>query len=1003
MIDTREIKFEEAIEHHLTHHGYSKADSKNFDRALALDSTVLLPFIRETQAAKWKIITEYHGKNAETVFLEEVTRAMDARGSLDVLRHGVDFFGKNFSLAFFRPAHGMNPDAERDYNSNRLTLTRQLYYSSEHNKSLDLVLSVNGIPVATAELKNQFTSQTVEHAKYQYRTDRDPREKIFAFKKRTLVHFAVDMDDVYMTTRLAGAETVFLPFNLGNGTGAGNPENPAGYKTAYLWERIWARDSWMDLLGRFLHLEIIEKIESGKKVRKEALIFPRIHQVDAVRKLVADARASGPGHQYLIQHSAGSGKSNSIAWLAHHLSTLHDVQDRKVFDSVIVITDRLVLDKQLQDTIYQFEHKQGVVQKIDENAQQLALALKTGVPIIITILQKFPFVTDHIGELPERRYAVIVDEAHSSQSGQEAVKMKAVLAAPRIREEARRRAEEEKLPDYEEEIIRCVKARKRQPNISFFAFTATPKYKTKVLFGRPGPDGKPEAFHLYSMRQAIEEGFILDVLKNYTTYKTYYKLVQSVEEDPEVERKRAAKALARFMSLHPHNIAQKTEVIIEHFRKYTAHKIGGRAKAMLVTRSRLHAVRYKVAFDKYIQEKGYSIHTLVAFSGSVIDPDVPESEFTEVGMNGGRISEKKLPEEFAKPEYQVLIAADKYQTGFDQPLLHTMYVDKRLAGVQAVQTLSRLNRIYPGKADTFVLDFVNDADEIQQAFQPHYEHATVSEQAEPRQLYDLRTAIYSLHIVFEIEVEQFAAVFFRGRQKQTQTDHALLNSIVDKAITRYEEAEEQAKLDLRARMQAFTRLYTFLSQVIPYDDSGLEKLDAYLRFLDEKLGNPNPRDPINLDKDVRLRYYRLQKISEGRIVLEAGTGGSLSAPSEVGTGRNEDEQVLLSQVVQILNERFGTNFTATDELFWEQVRDDALANRNLQQAGAANTRDDFAYALFQHLEELVVNRMDRNGSQAGIFFENPEVRNVIQRWMLDQVYDRIRASRSADAAAGSKG
>src|ERR1039457_217526 len=497
MIDYREIKFEEAIEHHLTHHGYTKADSKNFDRALALDPTVLLPFIRETQPAKWKVIADYHGKSADTVFLEEVTRAMDARGSLDVLRHGVDFFGKNFALAFFRPSHGMNPDAEKDYNANRLTITRQLHYSSEHNKSLDLVLSVNGIPVATAELKNQFTSQTVEHAKHQYKTDRDHREKIFAFKKRTLVHFAVDTDEVYMTTRLAGDETVFLPFNLGNGTAARNPENPDGYKTSYLWERIWSRDSWMDLLGRFLHLETKERTQDGKKIRTESLIFPRFHQVDAVRKLVADAVTNGPGHQYLVQHSAGSGKSNSIAWLAHHLSTLHDAQERKVFDSVIVITDRLVLDKQLQETIYQFEHKQGVVQKIDEDSQQLAHALASGVPIIITILQKFPFVTKHTGELPDRRYAVIVDEAHSSQSDKGAVKMKAVIAAQHIRQEARQRVEEEQLPDYEEEIIRCVKARKRQPNISFFAFTATPKYKTKVLFGRTGPDGKPQPFHLY--------------------------------------------------------------------------------------------------------------------------------------------------------------------------------------------------------------------------------------------------------------------------------------------------------------------------------------------------------------------------------------------------------------------------------------------------------------------------------------------------------------------------
>jgi type I restriction enzyme R subunit len=1000
MIDYREIKFEDAIEDYLARKGgYAKADPRNFNRELALDPVVLLDFVRETQPAKWKVIADYHGANAETVFIEETARAMDSRGSLDVLRHGIDLFGKNFALAFFRPAHRMNPDAERDYKANRLTVTRQLYYGTNQNKSLDLVLSVNGIPVATAELKNQFTGQTVENAKRQYQLDRDPREKIFAFKKRTLVHFAVDTDEVAMTTRLDGESTRFLPFNLGNGTAAGNPENPDNYKTAYLWEGIWSRDSWMDLLGRFLHLEVTEKIENAKKVRRESLIFPRFHQIDAVRKLISDAGASGAGQHYLVQHSAGSGKSNSIAWLAHHLSNLHDAKDDKVFQSVIVITDRLVLDRQLQDTIYQFEHKQGVVKKIDEDSKQLAEALKHGVPIVITTLQKFPFVTQHVGSLPDRRYAVIVDEAHSSQSGQDAAKLKAVLAENHVREEVRRRAEEEQLPDYEEEILRHIQSRGRQPNISFFAFTATPKYKTLVFFGRPGPDGKPQPFHLYSMRQAIEEGFILDVLKNYTTYKTYYRLVQSVEDDPEVERKRAAKALARFMSLHPHNIAQKTEVMIEHYRRYTAHKIGGRAKAMLVTGSRLHAVRYKRAFDKYIRDKGYTgIRTLVAFSGEVIDDEIPGERFTEVGMNGGHISEKKLPEEFAKPEYQVLIVADKYQTGFDQPLLHTMYVDKRLGDVQAVQTLSRLNRTCAGKEDTFVLDFVNDPEDIKREFQKYYEVAAINEEADPRQLYDLRNNIYALHIVFELEVEQFAAVFFKRNRNQLRSDHALLNSIVDKAVTRFQQAPEQDQSDLRARAEAYDRLYTFLSQVIPYADSGLEKLHAFIRFFLDKIGSPDPGQPINIDKDVRLKFYRLQKISEGRIALEAGAGASLLAPSEVGTGKNEDERVHLSQVVEILNDRFGTNFTPADELFWEAVREDAIADEHLQQAGAANTRDDFAYALYQKLEDLVVNRMDRNGGQAGMFFENPDVRQVVQAWMLDQVYDRIR--QASHAAAG---
>jgi len=551
------------------------------------------------------------------------------------------------------------------------------------------VLSLNGIPIATAELKNPLTGQTWRNAVKQYKNDRDPKDQIFQFKKRALVHFAVDPDEVYMTTRLNGRSTYFLPFNKGNDNAAGNPVNPDGYKTAYLWEEVLQRDSFLDILARFIHLQIEERKLDGKTITTEKMIFPRYHQLDSVRKLVADARANGTGNNYLVEHSAGSGKSNSIAWLAHRLASLYNDQDEKVFDSVIVITDRLVLDQQLQNTIYQFEHKQGVVQKIEEDSTQLAQALTAGVPIIVTTLQKFPFVTDKIGDLPKRKYAVIVDEAHSSQGGESATELKGVLAAAAIREEASKKAAEEGLPDYEEEILRNMAKRGKQPNISFFAFTATPKYKTLEVFGQPGPDGKPRPFHLYSMRQAIEEGFILDVLKNYTTYKTYYRLVKSIENDPEVDKKKAARALARFVSFHPHNIAQKTEVMIEHFQHFTRHKIGGKAKAMVVTSSRLHAVRYKEAFDKYIAENGYSgIKTLVAFSGTVIDPEIREKTYTEVGMNAG-IKEKELPKKFDGGEYQVLIVAEKYQTGFDQPLLHTMYVDKLLAGVQAVFRLSR--------------------------------------------------------------------------------------------------------------------------------------------------------------------------------------------------------------------------------------------------------------------------------------------------------------------------
>ncbi|MDQ7778078.1 MAG: type I restriction endonuclease, partial [Planctomycetota bacterium] len=565
----REIAFETAIEQHLlAAGGYVKGDREAFDRVRALDTGVFFAFVRETQPKEWAYLQNVRKEKAEETLLDALCAALDsdAEGCLKVLRHGFKCFGKLFRAAYFAPASGLNPETQALYAANRLTITRQVRYSEKHGGTLDVVLGLNGIPVATAELKNPLTGQTWQNAIHQYKTDRDPNDLIFQFRKRTLVHFAVDPDEVYMTTRLAGNSTHFLPFNKGNGTGAGNPENPHGHKTVYLWEEAWQRDSFLDIIARFIHIQVEEKRLGGRTVKKETMIFPRYHQLDCVRKLVADARCAGTGVNYLIQHSAGSGKSNSIAWLAHRLANLHTEKDEKVFDSIIVVTDRLVLDQQLQNTIYQFEHKQGVVQKIDEDSTQLAQALGSGVPIVVTTLQKFPFVTEKIGDLPKRKYAVIVDEAHSSQGGESATELKKVLARKTIQEEAQAKAESEGLPDYEEEILKTMAKRGRQPNISFFAFTATPKYKTLEVFGRPSVDGKPVPFHLYSMRQAIDEHFILDVLKNYTTYKRYYRLIKSIEDDPQVDKKKAARALARFMSLHPHNIAQKTEVMLEHFR-----------------------------------------------------------------------------------------------------------------------------------------------------------------------------------------------------------------------------------------------------------------------------------------------------------------------------------------------------------------------------------------------------------------------------------------------------
>jgi type I restriction enzyme R subunit len=986
-----EAAFEAAIEYHLlTFGGYTKADPDTFDRARGLDPTVLLPFIQETQPREWEYLHNIQGDKAGETLLDDLCRALDSEheGCLKVLRHGFKCFGRLFRVAYFRPASGLNPETQRLYAANRLTVTRQLRYSEAHANTLDLVLSLNGLPIATAELKNPMTGQTWRNAVAQYQDDRDPKDLVFQFKKRTLVHFAVDPDEVQMTTELRGRNTRFLPFNLGDGSGAGNPQNPAGYKTSYLWEQVWRRDSFLDLLARFIHLEVEERRLGGRLVRREKMIFPRYHQLDVVRKLVADARARGVGHNYLVQHSAGSGKSNSIAWLVHRLASLHDDRDEKVFDSVVVVTDRLVLDQQLQNTIYQFEHKQGVVQKIDVDSTQLAGALAAGTPIVITTLQKFPFVTEKIGELPRRKYAVIIDEAHSSQGGESATELKGVLAGVAIKEEARAVAEEESLADYEEEILRTMARRGRQPNISFFAFTATPKYKTLEVFGQPGPDGKPLPFHLYSMRQAIEEGFILDVLQHYTTYKTYFRLLKSVEDDPQVDKRKAARALARFMSLHPHNIAQKTEVIVEHFWHFTRHRIGGKAKAMVVTPSRLHAVRYKQALDRYIAEKGCQgdVKTLVAFSGTVTDPDTGK-EYTEVGMNQG-IKEKELPEKFATDEYQILVVAEKYQTGFDQPLLHTMYVDKRLAGIQAVQALSRLNRTHPGKDDTFVLDFVNETQEILDAFQPYYEQTSIAEQADPRQLYDLQARLDGCQVYYKAEVEEFARVFYKPKQRQTPADHAKMNACLDPAVARFGRLDEEKQEEFRKVLAAYRNLYAFLSQVIPFQDSDLEKLYSFVRYLLAKL--PKRSGPrYQFDDQVTLQYYRLQKISEGAIALKEAEEAPIYGPSAVGTGVAREQKIELSLLIDILNEQLGTDFKPADQLFFDSVREDAVADSELQQMALANTMENFGYVFLRALEGLFIDRMEQNEEITARFLNEPEFQRVVGQNLLQQVYKQI--------------
>ena len=761
-VDVSERAFEDAIESSLLLHsevaiaeerasymdtpsgGYQKRGDEDYDRALCLIPQDALDFVLATQPQEWKRFSQHHGSAVDEQFLRRLSSEIRRRGALDVLRNGISDTGCRFRLAYFRPSSGLNEETRRLYKGNIFSVARQLHYSERNNKSLDLTLFLNGIPIFTAELKNPLTGQTVQDAIRQYRTDRDPREPLFAYG-RCLAHFAVDPDLVYVTTRLVGQQTYFLPFNQGKFGGAGNPPVPptqSGYSTSYLWEETWARDSVLDLVRQFIH-EGQEEDERGRKTGKRFLIFPRYQQLDCVRRLVADARSRGTGQRYLIQHSAGSGKTYTIAWLAHQLSTLHDAGDRRVFDSIIVISDRKLLDRQLQAAMRQFEQTLGVVENIDTTSLQLKEALESGKTVIVTTLQKFPVIAREIGDLPGQRFALIVDEAHSSQAGEGAQGPRDVLAVSSLEEAEATEAgdpisEEEELDN----AALAQMARRSQPaNVSTFAFTATPKPKTLELFGTRRPDGSFGPFHLYSMRQAIEEGFILDVLENYTTYRAYWRLLKKIESDPRYDKTKAAYLLKSFVDLHPHAVDEKVRIMVEHFTAKSQSEIGGRAKAMIVTRSRLHAVRYKLAVDRHLAQLGNPFKALVAFSGTVQDGG---QSYTEPMMNG--IPEAQTARTFEAPEYRILIVANKFQTGFDQPLLQTMYVDKKLGGVNAVQTLSRLNRTHPGKPGTMVLDFANQSNDIQAAFQPYYETTILSEATDPNLLYEIETRLKNLPI-----------------------------------------------------------------------------------------------------------------------------------------------------------------------------------------------------------------------------------------------------------------
>lgn len=991
----KERNFEEAIENYLiTEGGYEKGIPEHLNRASALDEDTFINFIKTTQPTEWEKHTRNYPNNPELALLRRFQEEVSATNLLQVLRHGFKDRGVKFYPCYFKPETTMNPEHNKRYSQNILHCTRQMKFSLLDERSIDIVLLLNGIPVVSMELKNQFTGQDVSNAISQYKFDRATKDKMFEFKQRVLVHFAVDLYDVYMTTRLQGASTYFLPFNqgsngAGNVGGKGNPQIGDDYLTSYLWKRVLKKDSLMEILQKYMHLKVEDIKDKDGKItgKKETMIFPRYHQLDVVTKLLEDVKENGSGKNYLIQHSAGSGKSNSIAWLAHRLQSLHDKNDEVIFNSVIVVTDRKILDSQLQDTIYQFDHIDGVVRPITKGSESLKTALNDGAKIIITTLQKFPYIYQDV-QATGKRYAVIVDEAHSSQSGTAAKKLKVALGDTEevLEQYAREEAEEEsKMEDYEDNLVKELSTHGMHKNISFFAFTATPKNKTLQLFGEKQENGTYRPFHIYSMRQAIEEGFILDVLQNYTTYRQYYKIAKKIEGDPEYDKAKGARAVSRFESLHPHNIAQKTAIIIEHFREVTKNKIDGKAKAMVVTASRLHAVRYLFEFRRYIQEHNYTdLDVLVAFSGSLEDNG---QEWTEEKINktkdGEVIKENQLKKYF-HDEFDMLIVAEKYQTGFDEPLLHTMFVDKKLNGVKAVQTLSRLNRTTRGKEDTFVLDFANTQEEIQRAFQPFYEATVLEDETDPNLIYTLKRQLDDFHVYQEREVEEFAKKFYQ----KTIPTLSILSPILKPAVERYEALEDKQKDEFKSLIHGFNRSYSFITQICRMFDKDMQKLYVFTKYL-TKLLPKNNSEKINLEDALLLEYYKLQKTAEGNITLEKTEGVVPGIKGGVGSGSKEKEKGSLSEILDKFNKKFGTTFTEQDKVL-AQLKADMMKNEQMANSAKSGDKTAFKTLYDKQFNDIAINRYEENDSFFKGLFENADKLKFIKELLLADVYNELR-------------
>ncbi len=1022
----KEISFEDEICAHLAAHGWLyEADAwARYDRVRAIYTPDLAAWVEASQPDAWAALTARYGADAAVKLAERVRVQCDALGVLTVLRHGVEMMGVKGAilLAQFRPAFGTNAAILARYAANRLRVVRQLHYSTGSENSIDLGLFLNGIPVGTCELKTDFT-QSVADAIDQYRFDRHPKPKggmaepLLSFPGGALVHFAVSNREAHMTTRLAGKETIFLPFNKGDGGGAGNPPNPGGHRTAYLWEEVWQRDQWLEIIGRYLI------VRTGAKKAPVATIFPRYHQLDATRALRAAVLAEGAGGHYLIQHSAGSGKTNSIAWTAHFLADLHDATDAKMFGSVIVVSDRNVIDAQLQEALSDFQRTQGVVEVIKSDgsakSQQLADALAAGKKIIVCTIQTFPFALAAVRELAAaqgKRFAVIADEAHSSQTGEAAAKLKEVLSPEELAELA-----DGGEVSTEDVLAAQMAARAADSGITYVAFTATPKAKTLELFGRrpkpdlpAGPDNLPAPFHVYSMRQAIEEGFILDVLKNYTPYKLAFKLAHDGAELDEttVEKSAALKGIMRWVRLHPYNISQKVEIVVEHFRSTVAPLLDGKAKAMVVLGSRVEAVRWQIAVDKYIKSRGYVMGTLVAFSGEVNDGESGPEPFTEksASLNAG-LKGRDIREAFKGDEFQLLLVANKFQMGFDQPLLCGMYIDRRLAGIQAVQTLSRLNRAHPSKDTTYVLDFVNSADEILTAFRAYYDTAELAGVTDPNLVYDLRAKLDAYGHYDDNEIDRVVAVEMDPNAKQSEL-FAAIEPVADRLLKSHAEAVAQlaggaadAKqvLDALALFKndigAFQRAYSFLSQIFDYGSTAIEKRFIFFRRLLPLLDFGRQRTELDLSRIV-LTHYTVKDLGRQPFALGGGEKPLLAPLTELGSGAvQEKESALLSEIVSRVNDLFEGELSDNDKLVYVNnvLKGKLLESRELIMQATNNSKAQFSNSptLANELMEAIIGAFAAHTTMSKQALDSDKVRAGLKDVLLGpgQLWEALRAAR----------